>query len=331
MAVSLKNMAVQADALRAKLKAEQDAKEQKAAPKADFNDSKFKGELIGAKTTYILRILPNTHLNDGNSEPWAQTAVHIFTNPMGVKKFALCPKTLDKAAPCPLCEKSRALFAKVNAKEASKAEEDAARRFYHKPRYFVNVLVVDDPRPADKGCQKGKVLVWELGPQIKERLSEALIDQKKTFHDVQAGFNFHLVVKKKGEFLNYEASYFSPEPTPVATDDAELERISNSIVDLQKFAIGRGPRPYEDLKAMMEGREIEKKEREYDSATGETTSRPVGAPALNEEINFDDKAPVPAAKAAVASAAAPAAPKAASKPALSDDELLSQLDGLESV
>lgn len=324
MAVSLKNMAVKADELRAKLKAEQEAKEQKVAPKADFNDSKFKGELIGAKTTYILRVLPNTFVNEGNSEPWAQTFVHIFPNPQGVKKFALCPKTLDSKAPCPMCEKSRALFEKVNAKEASKAEEDTARRFYRKPRYFVNVLVVDDPRPVDKGCQKGKVLVWELGPQIQERFKEALLDQKKDFHSVNAGFNFTLVVKKKGEFVNYESSFFVPEATPLATDDAELERISNSIVDLQKFAVGRGPRSYDELKAIMEGREPEKREREYDSGTGETTSRPMGKPDLNENLEFDK----PKAAAATASAS-PVAPKVASKPALSDDELLSQLDGLE--
>lgn len=323
MAVSLKNLSVQADALRAKLKAEQDAKEQKAAPKTEFNDTKFKPELVGLKTNYVLRILPNTYVNEGKSEPWVQTFVHIFPNPQGEKKFALCPKTLDKQAACPLCEKSRALFAKVNNKEASKAEEDIARRFYHKPRFFVNVLVVEDPRPADKGNQQGKVLVWEFGPQIRDRFTEALLDQKKTFYDVAAGYNFQLVVKKKGDYVNYESSTFLSEASPIATSDAELDRISNAIVDLQAFAIGRGCRPYEDLKALMEGRDIQKQTREYDSETGKTSTAPLNRPALDESIELNEPA-APKAAAATASGKSAAKPT----PVASDEDLLKQLDDL---
>jgi cell division septation protein DedD len=333
MAISLKNLSVQADALRAKLKAEQDAKEQKAAPKTNFDEGKFKPELIGVKTNYVLRILPNTFVNDGADEPWVRTLVHIFPAPNSAKKkFALCPTTLDEKAPCPLCEKARVYFKKVNDKTATKAEEETARAFYRKPRYFVNVLVVDDPRPIDKGNQKGKVLVWELGPQLHERLKEALVEQGKVFYDVSAGYNFNLVIKKKGEHPNYESSFFAAEATPIANDDAELDRISTAITDLQKFAVGRGPRSYADLQAMMEGREPVKMEREYDSATGQTTSRPMNArPALDENIDLNVDAPKPEAKAATAAASTPApkaAPKPAPKAALTDDELLAQLDDL---
>jgi hypothetical protein len=328
MAVSLKNLTVNAEELRAKLKAEQDVKEQKAAPKTSYDDIKFKGELIGMKTNYVLRILPNTYNNGGKDEPWVQTLVHIFPNPAGLKKFAMCPATLDSKAPCPLCEKSRELFKKVNDKTATKSEEDTARRFYKKPRYFVNVLVVEDPRPVDKGNQKGKVLVWEMGPQIHERLKEALVEQGKEFHSVSAGYNFNLVIKKKGEHPNYESSTFASDPTPITNDDAELDRISNAIVDLKKFALGKGPKSYDDLKALMEGREPVRQEREYDSETGVTTSRPTGRAALNEAVDLD--APVPAAPvAAAAVASASAAPKAAPAKQLSDEELLAQLDELD--
>ena len=319
MAISLKNLSVNADQLRAKLQAEQEAKEARSAPKQTFNDIKFKGELIGAKTTYVLRILPNTFVNDGQDEPWVQTLVHMFPNPQGLKKFAMCPTTLDPKAKCPMCERARELFKKVNDKSASKSEEDTARRFYRKPRYFVNVLVVDDPRPVDKGNQKGKVLVWEMGPQIHDRLKEALLEQGKKFYAVQDGFNFNLVIKKKGEHPNYESSFFASEATPITKDDADLERISNAIVDIQKFALGRGPKSYEELQALMEGREPVKTEREYDSSTGQTTSRPMGRPALNENIDID----APTVPAAVP------APKAPAKPELSDDELLAQLDSLD--
>lgn len=319
MTVSLKNLSVKADELRAKLKAEQEVKEQKSAPKQSYDDIKFKSELIGSKTSYVLRILPNTFVNEGLDEPWVQTLVHMFPNPQGLKKFAMCPTTLDPKAACPMCEKSRELFKKVNDKSASKTEEDTARRFYKKPRYFVNVLVVDDPRPVDKGNQKGKVLVWEMGPQIHERLKEALIEQGKNFYAVQNGYNFNLVIKKKGEHPNYESSYFASEESPIATSDSELERISNAIVDIGKFALGKGPKSYDDLKALMEGREPVKTEREYDSESGKTTSRPAN-PGLNEAVDLD----APAPNAAPVVAAKPAVSKG-----LSDDELLAQLDELD--
>ena len=324
MAISLKNLSVNADQLRAKLQAEQEAKEARSAPKQTFNDIKFKGELIGAKTTYVLRILPNTFVNDGQDEPWVQTLVHMFPNPQGLKKFAMCPTTLDPKAKCPMCERARELFKKVNDKSASKSEEDTARRFYRKPRYFVNVLVVDDPRPVDKGNQKGKVLVWEMGPQIHDRLKEALMEQGKKFHMVQDGYNFNLVIKKKGEHPNYESSFFASDPSPIATDDAELERISNAIVDIQKFSFGKGPKSYDELKALMEGKEPVKQDREYDSETGKTTVRPQ----LNEAVDLDAEPPKAAAAAASAAPAAKAATPAASK-ALSDEELLAQLDDLD--
>jgi hypothetical protein len=324
MSVSLKNLTVNADELRAKLKAEQEAKEQKTAPKQTYDEIKFKSELVGLKSTYVLRILPNTFVNGGLDEPWVKTLVHIFPNPQGIKRFALCPSTLDNKAKCPLCEKSRELFKKVNDKTASKAEEDTARRFYHKPRYFVNVLVVEDPRPIDKGNQKGKVLVWEMGPQVHDRLKEALVEQGKKFYAVQDGFNFHLVIKKKGEHLNYESSFFASEATPITNDDIELDRISNGIIDLNKFALGKGPKSYDELTDLMEGREPVKTEREYDSATGQTTSRPMSSrPSLNEAVDLDSPVVnVPNSQPVLKEKPAPTKQ-------LTDDELLAQLDDLD--
>lgn len=331
MAISLKNLSVKADELRAKLKAEQEAKEQKAAPKTSYDDVKFKGELIGMKTNYVLRILPNTYNNGGVDEPWVQTFVHMFPNPAGLKRFAQCPTTFDPKAPCPLCEKSRELFKKVNDKVASKSEEDAARRFYRKPRFFVNVLVIEDPRALDKGCQKGKVLVWEMGPQIHEKLKEALVEQGKKFHDVQAGYNFNLVIKKKGEHPNYESSFFANEASPIATDDAELDRISNAIIDIRKFSLGKGPKSYEEIRAIMEGKEPVKNESEYDSETGKTTTKPMERAALNEAIDLDDNTTSTSTSTAPAPAHAPAPAKAKAEPVMqiSDDDLLAQLDELD--
>jgi hypothetical protein len=318
------NMASKAEELRARLKAEQEAKESKATKQpTQFEDLKFKGELIGAKTNYVLRILPHIHVDNGENEPWVRTYVHIFPTPQGVKRFALCPSTFDAKAPCPMCERSRELFKKVNAQEASKAEEDVARKFYRKPRYFVNVLVVDDPRATDKGNQKGKILIWELGQQIFEKFNEALVDQGKFFYLPNGGYNFNLTIKKKADFVNYESSHFASEASNLP--DEVIAQLESKVHDLNKFALKNGARPYDDLIALMEGKEIVKKEREYDSATGKTDTRAMNAP-LNETVELHDE---PAAPKAAAAVAAPAAPAAKPKPkALTDDELLASIDDL---
>jgi hypothetical protein len=320
----MKNMSSKAEELRARLKAEQEAKEAKVSkPQQQFDEIKFKGELVGMKTNYVLRVLPHIHVDNGENEPWVRTYVHIFPTPQGVKRFALCPTTFDGKAPCPMCEKSRELFKKVNAQEASKAEEEVARKFYRKPRYFVNVLVVDDPRPADKGNQKGKVLIWEIGQQIFEKFNEALVDQGKFFYLPKGGFNFNLTVKKKGDFVNYESSSFSSEASDLS--DTIIDQVEGKIHDLNKFALKNGSKSYDDLLLIMEGKDPVKKEREFDSDTGKTTTRPMNAP-LNEsaDLEADAAAPAPAARAAVANAA----PKAPAK-ALSDDELLASIDDLD--
>jgi hypothetical protein len=62
------------------------------------------------------------------------------------------------------------------------------------------VLVVEDPRPADKN-QKGKVLIFEFGPQIFEKFTETLVDQKKKFYLPQNGSNFNLC-KEEGDYTS---------------------------------------------------------------------------------------------------------------------------------
>lgn len=319
--VSFQNLSTNADKLRSKLKNLQQEKENKSNQTQSFDDWKFKPDLIGQKSTYVLRILPNIHKDNGESEPWIKTLVHMFPTPQGLKKFALCPKTLDEKAPCPLCDKAKALFVKVNDKSASKTEEDAARKFYKKPRYFANVLVLDDPRTGEK-CQKGKVLVWEFGQQIFDRLFDALVDRGLNFYDPKEGNNFQLVIKKKGDYPNYESSFFDSASTSITSDEAEFNsKYANQIHNIEKKALGKGPKSYAELKDLMEGKEPEKKEKEWDSNTGETVTKPLNKPDLNENIDIEDVKPSAKVAAPVNEEREPDEPSG-------DEDLLAQLDSL---
>jgi len=324
--VNYSNFSSNVEELRKKLKATQDEKEAKAANKTNttFVDNKFHPEIVGPKATYVLRILPNMLRDEGLSEPWVKTFVHIFPNPQGVKKFALCPKTLDDKAPCPMCEKAKALFVKVNDKTASRVEEDTARRFYKKPRYFVNVEVLEDPRKGEKN-QTGQVLAWEIGPQIFDRFNESLVDRKMDFYHPTKGNNFSLVIKQKGEHPNYESSFFDTTVTPINADESKIEAVLKKCHNLEKIALGRGARPYEELQLLMEGKDIPKQERTWDSQSGVTESRPMNRPQLNENIDIDDK-PVNDKNIVKSTSSAHAAPAVAE----SDADILAQLDELGS-
>ena len=262
------------------------------------NSWKFKPTLPSnkPKVNYVLRILPNVHINEGMDEPWFESFVHIFTRSNGKKVYTPCPTSNGKEHKCPICEKARTYWAKVNGGEASKAEEDLARAYNRKQRYHLNVLVVDDPRKGTEEDQTGKVLVWEIGPQIYEKFKDAFFDQKLPFFDPFEGFNFNLVIKKKGEFNNYDASHFSSAPSKISEVESEVEAIHDQIHNLGE-KLASNMRGYDDLKKLLDA---------PTAADGDPTADPV-------EVKETDTAPEPVApKAPVA-----AAPKATAAPKVS--------------
>jgi hypothetical protein len=283
-------------------------------------DYKFQPELIKgeARSVYVVRILPHVAVNDGVDEPWVHNRVHIF-KPKGTDKntYQVCPSTHDEKAKCPICEHSKMWFAK-----GDKTSEDIGRTFWKKKRWHVNVYVKSDPRKGESN-QTGKVLVWEFGPKVMDKLSEALSMHKMFFWDVEEGYDFNLVVKLVGGFNNFDSSDFSREKSRLVEDDEALDAIHAKIYDLKKTILEQKVRPYEELKAILEGRKLdEAKAGSSATATRDSNTprqveravepdvtavdvgeppkptpkpKPVGKPAEAEididKINFDDEPP----------------------------------------
>jgi hypothetical protein len=265
------------------------------------NSWKFKPTLPSnkPKVNYVLRILPNVHVNEGMDEPWFESFVHIFTRSNGKKVYTPCPTSNGKEHKCPICEKARAFWTKVNGGEASKSEEDLACAYNRKQRYHLNVLVVDDPRKGSEEDQTGKVLVWEIGPQIYEKFKDAFFDQKLPFFDPFEGFNFNLVIKKKGEYNNYDASHFSSAPSKISENDAEVEAIHDQIHNLAEKIAGN-MRGYDDLKKLLDAPV---------AADSDPTADPVEG--VESDTGFNPPAaPVAAPKPAAVATPKPATPAA---------------------
>jgi hypothetical protein len=263
------------------------------------------------KVSYVLRILPNVHVNEGLDEPWAESFVHIFTRSNGKKVYTPCPTSNGMDQKCPICEKARIYWTKVNTGAASKSEEDLARAYNRKKRYHVNVLVVSDPRKGTGEDQTGKVLVWEIGPQIYEKFKDAYFDQKLPFFDPFEGFNFNLIIKKKGEYNNYDSSHFSSAASGIAENEETLNNIYGQIHNLVEKVAGR-MRSYDDLKKLL------------DAPVGERTESSEGS----EEKDSDEPVSV-APKAAVAAPATSAPRPSAAKAEVEggDDNVTEEKDG----
>jgi len=227
-------------------------KQQEDGKKTGFDNSwKFEPKLPEdkAKITFKVRILPNVH-NPDAAYPWISAPFHMYRKPDGKFLYTLCPSLNDNKEKgvknaCPICEKAGALF-----KTQDKKDEDLAHKMYKKQRFFLNVLVLEDPRVGEAN-QKGKVLVLEYGKKLQEKIEDAMVEQKMDIVNPLSGHDFNIVIKRQGEFTNYDSSSFVIDKTPVAEGDAEINKIFDSIHKLTEKVLGRGPQVYQKLSDMM--------------------------------------------------------------------------------
>lgn len=244
------------DALREKLKSKIQEKENNQT--VTYDDSwKFRPKMVpgSVKSNYVVRFLPNMFVDDGQGEFWVEGFVHIFTRKDGKKIYTLCPKRHKKdKAPCPICEKAQGLYNLVNTGSASKDTELTAKMYYKKQRFFANVLVVSDPRTDDEN-QEGQVLVMEYGPQVQEKINDAILDQDINVHNPFFGHDFNLIIKNKADYVTYESSQFSMKSTPLSEDEDEISAIIDKAYDLNEKVFG-AQRSYDDLKALLEGKPV---------------------------------------------------------------------------
>lgn len=237
------------DELRQKLQKQREASENRKNGGTTRDDSwKFLPDLPADKVSakYTVRILPNIHDKE-SAFPWISGYFHMFRRSDGKFIYTMCPTTMDEKAPCPMCEKAKKLFATKD-----KADEELALKLYRKQRYFVNVYVKGDPRGSDES-QTGKVAVYEFGKKLFDKFSDAILEQQLEIVNPLEGHDFMLVIKKQGEFTNYDSSLFVAKPSAVHDDEEEMNKIYDSIINLKEKVIGRGPQTYDKLLEMLTG------------------------------------------------------------------------------
>ena len=127
---------------------------------------------------------------------------------------------------CPICKVSAAFF--------KKKDKDNGLKYWRKKQYIAQVLIQEDPLPAnDEGkTNEGTVRPIMLGPKIYDAVKLAIEDGEleEVPCDYENGTDFIIKKGKQGEFADYSRSKFARNPS--ALDPSVVEEIGEKLVDL---------------------------------------------------------------------------------------------------
>ena len=132
------------------------------------------------------------------------------------------------------------------------SNKDIARKQKRRLSFYSNIYVVKDPsRPENDG----KVFLYKYGKKIFEKLNDLMNPQ---FQDEEAvnpfdfwkGADFKLKIRKVDGWTNYDKSEFDP-PSPLLSDDEELEAIWKSQYSLKELVDPKKFKSYDELKVKL--------------------------------------------------------------------------------
>jgi len=204
---------------------------------------------------YRLRFLPNPDSENGFC--WVERFAHMFTFPNKKYTYQACPKR-NNGDKCYYCEEKDKLYATGDSEKETLGQKRCA-----KLRYFYNVLILEDPR--DGGKNVGKVLIYEAGIQVHEKLTKFLYNKKipeseRIFYHPTQGCDFTLTLKMKkttgGDFQNYDDSEFDRSISPITLDGKELSyEEATEFIDTKCFKLNErilSPKAYKDYETLKE-------------------------------------------------------------------------------
>lgn len=226
-----------------------DEKTKKPQSQSYDNELLFKPVAVQGeeRTKFKIRFLPVEESPTG--KPWVQINFHMFMRP-GDNKYikVIDPRTFDPKAQNPIADLAKKLFDSNNA-----VDQENARNFYRKPRYFTLVYVKE--APENQKQFEGKVLVYEAGKQVFDKLNAAINDFDMCFWDPYKGRDFVLILKQKGKekWADYTDSNFIGSDCAITNDEKVLERIA---VDLEKIKIKTAVIDREGVKSGAELKEL---------------------------------------------------------------------------
>jgi hypothetical protein len=193
----------------------------------------------------VIRFLPASEKDGDDSLPWVKIHSHGFQGPGG---WLIDNCLTTKNQQCPVCEHNSALW-----NSGIEANKDVVRKQKRKLNYIANVYIVSDPKHPEN---EGQVKLFKFGKKIFDKISEAM---NPAFEDETAvnpfdlwkGANFKLKIRKVEGYQNYDKSEFDA-PSPLLSDDSELEKIWKSEFSLSELISDKEFKSYDELKKRLD-------------------------------------------------------------------------------
>lgn len=201
------------------------AEKEKKSEELYNNALVFKPKLVQGQdlTKFRIRFLPIEESSTG--KPWVKVPYHMFERP-GDGKFVkvIDPKMLDPKAPNPISAYATKLWNGDNP-----LDKEMAKKLFVKDRYFT--LVYIKSAPENQQQYVGRVLIYEIGKKLYDKLFATINEFEKCFWDPYKGQDFLLVIKETGDekkkWPDYSMSdWFGDSGTPIENDEKLMEKIA---------------------------------------------------------------------------------------------------------
>ena len=223
----------------------------------------------------VIRFLPAP---SGEDLPFVRLWNHGFQGPGG---WYIENSLTTIGQKDPLGELNSSLWNSGNEKD-----KEIARKQKRKLTYISNILVIKDTAHPEN---EGKVFLYRYGKKIFDKINALMNPEYEDEtaanpFDFWNGCNFKVKIRMVEGYRNYDKSEFD-SPSPISSDDAEIEQIWKQQHSLQEFLEPKNFKSYAELKARL------------DVVLGSGKQKVEAEPEAEEEVVY--KAP-PAPKAAAA-------------------------------
>ena len=177
----------------------------------------------------VVRILPQKDV--------AKHPVAIFYKHKTSLKSLLCPSSFGTMKDCPLCQ----IASQEWSEQKKQGIEHPKVEAYRKPIRVCSVYIKNDPaNPENNGKVKKFYLQADLLKKIetemfppKDKQGNPLFEPR-AIYDLWEGADFIISIKKGNNGYNdYSDSKFAPNNSPIAESDEEIQKIYDSIPDIE--------------------------------------------------------------------------------------------------
>jgi len=209
-------------------------------------DNFWKPEVDKAGNGYaVIRFLPQPSVDGDDALPWAKVFNHGFQGPGG---WYIENSLTTLGQKDPVSEYNSQLW-----NSGIEANKEVARKQKRRLSYIANIYVVEDPKNTQN---EGKVFLYKFGKKIFDKITEAMnpaFEDEKAVNpfDLWVGANFKLKIRKVEGYQNYDKSEFE-SPSPLLSDDEELEAIWKKEYSLKEFLAPENFKSYDELKARLD-------------------------------------------------------------------------------